>query len=124
MTKKSKPGFVHIEPELMRSAAWLALSAGAGWLLIDIWSRHNGHNNGEIVYSQREAQRRFRCAPNTAVRWFAELQDKGFIVATKRGSFEIKDGAFAGRATTWRLTMLPANGKPATHDYRQWSPNQ
>lgn len=123
MTKKSRPGFVHIEPEWMCSAAWLALSSGAGWLLIDIWRRHNGRNNGDILYTQRDAMRRFGCSSHTAVRWFYELEAKGFIIATRRGSFQVKSGAFAGRATTWRLTMLPCNGQPAAHDYLQWSPS-
>jgi hypothetical protein len=39
-----------------------------------------------------------------------ELQAKGFIVST---SPQEPDPIF----NTWRLTMYPCDGKPATHDY-------
>lgn len=117
MTKK---GFLKIDHALMEAPAWQALSDGAGWLLIDLWGRYNGRNNGEIAYSLRETQKRFGWSPKRAVRLFAELEEKGFVVATRRGSFEVKTGAFIGRSTTWRLTMLPCDGSPATHDYRTW----
>lgn len=117
---KKKAGYIKIDRELTRTLAWQALSMGAGWLLIDIWSKHNGFNNGEITYSVREAQRRLGCGRTQAVRFLRELEDKGFIVATRRGSLSWKTGQ--NRGTAWRLTMEPHKGKPATREYLTWQP--
>jgi Transcriptional regulators len=112
-------GFIKFDHDLLDSAAWWALSRGAEKLLIDIWRRHNGKNNGSIVYSQREVMRRFECSSKTAVKWLEELQAAGFIVAVQRGAFCQKAGAV--RATTWRLTMERCNGKAPTRDYVHFS---
>jgi hypothetical protein len=115
-------GFIMLEHEMMRTPAWQSLSPAAVCLLLDLWRRFNGRNNGEISYSIRRAQHYLGCSPKFAVKLIAELQSKGFIVVTRKGSFQVKTGAFVGRASTWRLTMLPCNGQEATHDYREWRP--
>ena len=114
--------FVKLDHDLMRTEAWRVLSPGAICLLLEIWARHNGRNNGEIVYSNRQAQRRFGCSSKRAVKWFAELEDKGFIVAVQRGSFNYRAGALATRASRWRLTMEPSKGSQATREYLKWTP--
>ena len=111
----SKCGFIKVDHALLDSAAWWSLSRGAEKLLLDIWRRHNGKNNGKIPYSQREIVRRFGCSPKTALKWLGELQRAGFLAQVKRGDFHQKTGI--GRATTWRLTMERCASKPATRDY-------
>ena len=71
---------------IMDTAAWSSLTLGARCLLLEVWRRHNGQNNGQISYSQREAVKALRCGFASAARWFNELQEKGFLVAERRGS--------------------------------------
>ena len=102
----------------MHTAAWLALDPGELATLVFIWNRHNGRNNGEIGCGVRELEERFRCSRHTAIRWLGGLQDKGFIVATRRGSFNQKTGG--GRTTRWRLTTEKCDGHQPTRDYLKW----
>lgn len=112
--------FIKLEHVLLNSAAWHALSASERALLIHIWSRHNGRNNGDLGCGRREVQQEFGCGDHQAVRWLRNLREKGFIVAATGGSFNRKTGA--RRATRWRLTMEPCDGKPPTRDYMRWAP--
>jgi hypothetical protein len=90
--------FIKLDHDIVDTAAWLYIAkSGSSKLLIDIWRRHNGKNNGSITYSIRDAQRRFGCSSKTAVMWFRELQELGFIVAEQRGSFSRKTGALDAR---------------------------
>src|SRR5262249_18043733 len=108
--------FVMTDHDAMASAAWLVIvKTGAVPLLLEISRRCNGRNNGEISYSQREAEERFGCSSHTAVQWFRVLQEAGFIVLVRKGSFNQKAGV--GRASIWRLTMEPCEGKEPTRDY-------
>jgi hypothetical protein len=110
--------FIKFQHEILDTDAWIFVSrSGAVSVLLEIWRRHNGRNNGRIAYSQREAMRKFRCSPKRVVRWFCDLQEAGFLVVVQRGSFSQKTGAPGDRATTWRLTMEPCEGAPATRDY-------
>jgi hypothetical protein len=121
MTRARKASFIKLDHEMMGSAAWQALSVGETALLIYIWGKHNGRNNGEIGCGRREVQRRFSCGEHTAIKWLHGLRDKGFIVATVRGSFNQKTGG--GRTTRWRLTMEKFEGKAPTSDYLEWRPS-
>ena len=86
---------------------------GARSLLIAVWRRHNGENNGEISFSVREAEKIVDCHRNTASGWFHELVAQGILVAVKKGSFDWKKSD----ATTWRITALPAPGMAATREF-------
>lgn len=113
---------------MMDSPAWRSLSLGARSLLLEVWYRHNGQNNGQISMSVREAARLLNCGRNTPMKLFDELQEKGFLEATKRGSFDWKVArdhpTNKGRATTWRLTMERCNGDPATKEFMRWRPEK
>lgn len=119
-------GFILIERDMIRSVAWQSLSPKAGWVLIDMWSRHNGKNNGAIPYGLGDAQKLLGCGRSTAVGLLHELEDKGFIVAVRRGSFNVKSGK--ARRTVWRLTMEPYEVKgrkhQPTHEYLSWIPKE
>jgi hypothetical protein len=120
---KRTAGFNRLYHEVVDTTAWLYISqSGAVPLLIYIWRRYNGRNNGRITYSQREAERYLGCSPKRAVRWFRELQEAGFIVAVQRGTFSQKTGVIANRATTWRLTMEPCDSDPPTREYLGFAP--
>ena len=122
MTKKTNGSFVMLGHELMDSPAWRTASLGARCVVLAIWRRHTGKNNGKISYSRREARADLGCGPNQAVRYLEEAQERGLIDATKRGSFDWKSGARAARATTWRLTMERFNGRDPTNEWTSWTP--
>ena len=96
-------GYIQLDRDLVRSDRWQGLSVGARALLIEIWSWHNGKNNGAIRYGVREAEASLHCARRTALRWFRELEDVQLIEAAERGGFRWKTGAREGRATAWRI---------------------
>ncbi len=98
-------GFIKLPRDLVRSDKWLAAPGKARLVLIDMWSFHNGKNNGGIAYSARRAMKAAGCSPNTAVKSLKFLQDAGWIEAVQRGGFEWKAGAKQGRATTWRIKL-------------------
>jgi hypothetical protein len=54
--RESYERFVALPHYMLRSPAWKTLPADAKALLIAVWERHNGMNNGEISYSVREAK--------------------------------------------------------------------
>jgi len=99
-------GFIKLERDLVRSDRWQSLSVGARALLIEIWSWHNGSNNGSIRYGVRQAKESLRCSDPTALKWFKELETAHLIEAVERGGFRWKTGAREGRATAWRI--IPA----------------
>jgi hypothetical protein len=115
-------GWIKLTKDLMDSPAWITAPLGVRCLVLAIWRRHTGANNGKIPYARREAQADLGCGSHQAVRWLREAQERGFIAPTKRGSFEWKSGARAARATTWMITMEPWNGSPATNDWQRWTP--
>ncbi len=101
------------------SDAWHSLTPLARALLIQIWVRHTGTNNGDIGYSIREAKKEFHCGDHQASRAFNDLQDRGFIVRHRCATYDGK----VGRATRWRLTAEPLSKmNPATHDYMNGPP--
>ena len=78
---KGRERFIKLPHWLLNSPAYQSLALGPRALLIEVWLRHNGQNNGDISFSVREAARRLKCSKDTASKWFRELEDKGFLVA-------------------------------------------
>src|SRR5919106_604184 len=120
--KDKRSGFVKLDHELMDSPAWRTASPHVRRLVLAIWRRHNGANNGKIPYGRRDAQRDLGCGSTQATRYLREAEERGFIVPTRRGAFDWKCGARAARATTWRITMEPHNGQAATNGWTDWVP--
>ena len=110
--------FIALEHGMMNSPAYQALTGDSLKLLLAVWKRHDGQNNGEISFSTREAADLLRGNKNTAARRFAELQELGFLAAEQKGAFSVK----LKRATLWRLTCEPSKGQPPTRDYQHWRP--
>ena len=110
--------FVKLYHWLLQSHAWRSASLAARCLLIEVWRRHNGVNNGEIAFSVREAAEALGIGKNTANRAFRELEDKGFLNARERGSFHWKGGP----ATTWELTAEPLGERPASKEFMRRQP--
>ena len=101
---------------MAQSRAWRSLSGNAVKVYVELRSRYNGGNNGDLSLSLDEGARLLGIGKATVQRSFAELDEKGFIRMTQRGGFPQR------LATTWALTDEPTPGAPATHDYRNWSP--
>jgi hypothetical protein len=77
--------------------------------------------------SYREAAELLGCSNRPVIVGFRDLQDRGFIVAVLKGAFTWKvrfQGA--GRATTWRLTELPADlperSLTPSYEFKNWQP--
>jgi hypothetical protein len=112
--------FVKIDHWVMATMAWLSLSAAARALYVELLRRYNGHNNGEISLSVREAARLVHIAKNTASKAFKELEAKGFIKRHVCGSFNWK----RRHATTWILTEHEFEDEPATKEFARWRPER
>ena len=107
---------------LLNSEAWRSLDANARAVYIEIASRYagTGSNNGRIAYSVREAAEELNIGRGTTSRALAMLQDRGFIVATKRGTFNRK----VRHCSEWRLTEFGCDitNQLATKDFMRWTP--
>ena len=101
---------------MLNSPAWKSLSLKARCLLLEVWQRHNGQNNGEIAYSVREGAKAMAVGKDTVSALFRELEDRGFLNVGTRGSFHWK----GGMATTWKLTMEPCGDDRATKEFMSW----
>jgi hypothetical protein len=106
---------------LLRSTAWRSLTGNARALYIEIAMRYNGSNNGRIPYSAREAIAALHISKSTAGRLFKILEDRGFIVCTKRGAFSLKT---TKDASEWRLTEYDSDVPVAhaTKNFMRWRP--
>ena len=107
---------------LMQTVAWRSLNATARAIYIEIAARYRGpgSNNGCIPYSVREAAESLSIGKTTASRALERLQQRGFIVAMKKGAFSLK----VRHATEWRLTEFPCDMTHAlaTKEFTRWSP--
>ena len=110
------PRFVMLHHYVIDSPAYRSLSCTARSLLIEVWRRHNGRNNGHISFSIREAAEGAGVSNGTAVKALRELEDRGFLKARQRGSFHLK----IRHATEWTLTGEDFNNQPATKDFMRW----
>lgn len=108
--------FVPLPYVMLRSPAWRDLSGGAVKLFLELRSRYNGGNNGDLSLSHDEAARLLGLSKSTVHRAYAELADHGFIR-------KVRQGQWYGRlATTWRVTDRPWQGHLATRDWQHWRP--
>ncbi len=118
--RSKREPFILLHRGVTNSEAWESLSCAAKALLIEVWKRHNGVNNGQIALSHRQARAALRIGNGNVQKAFQELQEKGFLIARLKGHFDWKVGAGEGRATEWELTTEACDGKPAKRGYRFW----
>jgi hypothetical protein len=113
--------FVALRYWLLQSQAWHSLPGNARALYIELARRYNSRNNGRIPYSAREAIAALHISKSTAARLLKVLEDRGFIVCTKRGAFSLKT---TKDASEWRLTEYDSD-EPVAHatkDFMRWPP--
>lgn len=117
--KEKAPRHVRLYHWFLKTEAWQSLSPNARALYVEIVTRYNGSNNGRIGFSARDAGKALHTSKDTGARSLVELQDRGFIVLTKRSGFSLKTKT----ATEWLLTEFCSdiNGQFATKDFMRWS---
>jgi hypothetical protein len=121
VSKKSRPGsrYVGLPHYLLNSLAWRTLPGDAVKVLIDVWKRHNGVNNGEISYGVREAAE-IGITKTPAARMLHILVERGFLAIVRDSAFNVK----TKQVRTWRLTAEPYRGQQGTNDFMRWRPSQ
>jgi hypothetical protein len=118
-TKSKEARHVRLYHWLLKTEAWQSLSPNSRAIYIEMASRYNGSNNGRIPFSLREAAALLHIGRHAAAAAMVELQDRGFIVVTKRSGFNIKTKI----ANEWRLTEFTCDidGTFASKDFTRWS---
>jgi hypothetical protein len=119
---KSKGGrerYVSLRYWLLDSAAWKSLPVGAQALYVDIARRYNGSNNGRIPYSVRDGVK-LGVSRGQAKYLLDMLLDRGFIVCTRKGYFNLKA---TKDASEWRLTEYASDHlvEHATKEFMRWN---
>ena len=112
---KTEP-FIRLHRGVTSSEAWKSLTCEARCLLLEIWGRHNGQNNGRIPFSHREARKALKIGARKVANALHALQDRGFLIARSEGSFDWK----VHLATEWEITTEACDNEPAKKLYKQW----
>ena len=107
--------FIRLHRGVTNSEAWKSLSCEARCLLIEIWARHNGSNNGQIPYSHREARKALHVGSRKVQAAFQEIEECGFLIPRAKGSFDWKQR----QATEWEITTESCDDQPAKRLYRE-----
>ena len=120
--KKGAGRHVQLPEWLQSSKAWAALKPGPRALYVELKRRFNGHNNGQIFLSHRDAANALNVHRNTVGPWFEDLQERGFIrltIAPYLGPSGI------GKASTWALDEeATPDMKPALKRFMSWTEKQ
>ncbi len=86
--KRSSEGqYVPLHYAQLKSSAWRSLNGAAVKVWLELHTRFNGGNNGNVRLSMNEAVAALGISKGTAQRAFRELQDKGFIVLDTPGNW-------------------------------------
>ena len=103
--------------------AYRTLKPGPRALLWELIRLFNGANNGRIGFSQRNMSAAIKVADRETVAGYVrELEARGFIVARRRGGFNVK--AADRRASEWALTWLHIGDDLPTKDFMHWRPDK
>ncbi|SLN18707.1 helix-turn-helix domain-containing protein [Oceanibacterium hippocampi] len=108
--------FFAVPYRMAKSIAWRSLSGPALKVWVELRTRYNGKNNGDLSLSFEDAARLLSLSKSTVGRAYAELEQKGFIQKTKQGQW------YGRMATTWTVTDRAHQGHQATNDWRYWRP--
>jgi hypothetical protein len=115
---KFGPPYVQHYHWVLDTAAYRDLRPLPRALYTFLRKRFNGKNNGHIFASVRDVEKELHCSKDSASAAFRTLEDHGFILCSRRGTFSQK----LGRATSWILTEEEYQGQPPTKDFTRWTP--
>lgn len=101
---------------MLQGPAWRSLGGSAIKVYLELRTRFNGRNNGELFMSIDEAARLLGMSKSTAHAAFKELIAKGFIVETRKGQW------YGRLATLYALTDRSLNGARPTDAWKHWQP--
>ena len=101
---------------MARSVAFRSLSGTTLNVWIELRTRYNGHNNGLVSMSLREAADLLGMSQTTAQRALVELAQKGFIKRRTRGSW------YGRKAAEFILTDVRYDGQAPTREWQSWRP--
>lgn len=106
--------FMQLPYSMVQSDAWRSLSGPALKILIELYSRFNGKNNGLLSLSYADAAKKLALGHATIGRAFDELQVKGFVRLIKRGHW------YGRKAAEWAITNKGFQGFNPTNDWKHW----
>lgn len=104
--------------QFIGSPAYRDLTTRARCLLEEFQRIYKPGRNGELSISVENAAKLLNCCANSARNAFRELEEKGFLALCCEASYS------AGRATEYRLTIEPHNGRAPTDDWMDWEPDK
>ena len=102
MTKQ----YCKLTHEFIDSDAFRSLSSGATRLLLLLFRRHNGFNNGQIACSKRDAMQWCHCSDRSALAYFEELQSAGLITRMQKGRYHRFGDRSYCTESLWRLNFI------------------
>lgn len=108
--------YLTISYKMARTQAFRSLTGTTLKVWIELRTRFNGHNNGLVSLSLREAAALLGMSQTTAHRALTELEEKGFIKRRTRGSW------YGRKAAEFIVTDRSYNGHEATRDWQRWRP--
>jgi hypothetical protein len=114
---KGEGQYAKLSYEQLHSAAWRSLSGSAVKVWLELRTRFHGANNGQLIFSMDEASRLLGLGKATVQRAFIELQDKGFVICTRKGQW------YGRLASTWATTERSIGGGMATNAWKSWRPD-
>ncbi len=77
--------FIKLHRGVTNSAAWKAMTCEAKCLVLLVWERHNGTNNGRISLSHREARKALGVGNTKTALAFKQAQEHGFLIERTKG---------------------------------------
>jgi hypothetical protein len=110
--------FAKLPHDFLHHPTFRSAGGNAKCVLLELWSRHNGKNNGDLSLSYREAKTLLGLGQAAYSAALNEQQERRLIVNTSPGQFV---GRFAA---TWRLTMIADKGAQPNSDYLAWKPRK
>lgn len=108
--------YVPLPHAMLQSPAWRSLSGGAVRVFLELRSRYNGANNGQLSLSSQQAADLLGMSKSTVSRAFKELIEKGFLKLRVRGQW------YGRRAAEYVVTDRSYQGHPASRDWQRWNP--
>jgi hypothetical protein len=119
MSRKRHGGglpFIGLPHWVYDSKAWGELSGNEQAVLLAVWRRWNGSNNGQIVFSTQNAGDAIRASERTGGRALKRLIEIGFLRVVRDATFRSEE------ARPFLLTTLPNwIGGPATKEFANWN---
>jgi biotin operon repressor len=101
---------------MLQSPAWRSLSGAAVKVYLEVRCRFHGANNGNLSLSLDQAADLLGLGKATVHCAFKELQDKGFVVCTRRGQW------YGRLASLWAVTDKGIGESLPTNAWRRWQP--